>query len=59
MYSLFANDQILIVKEKDDTEPVMRKLIGDCDKWGLEVIIGKIEYLYIGGQQQDLVFLSD
>jgi len=56
LYTLcFADDQIVIAQEYDDMEYMTRKLIEEYNKWGLEVNVDKTEYMYIGGEQKDLV----
>lgn len=46
----FTGDQILLAQEY-----VTRKLIEGYNKWCLEINIEKMEYMCVGGRQQDLI----
>lgn len=56
VYTLsFANDQVVVAQVVDDLEDIIQKLIEKYDKWALKAnIINKMEYLCMGGEQQDL-----
>lgn len=56
LYTLcFADDQIVIAQDHDDMNYMMRKLIEEYEKWGLEVNLKKTEYMCLGGEREDLV----
>ncbi|XP_060527378.1 uncharacterized protein LOC132702628 [Cylas formicarius] len=56
IYTLsFADDQVIMAQDYDDVEYMMRKLIEEYKKWGLEVNLPKTKYMCIGGAQRDLL----
>jgi len=44
---LFADDQLLIAQEYDDLDYMTRKLIEECELWGLKLNNKKIKYMAI------------
>ncbi|XP_060527377.1 uncharacterized protein LOC132702626 [Cylas formicarius] len=44
-----------MAQDYDDVEHMMRKLIEEYKKWGLEVNLPKAKYMCIGGAQRDLL----
>ena len=51
---LFADDQVVLAEDEDDLKYMLRKLIEEYGKWGLEVNTGKTQYLAIGVEGADL-----
>lgn len=51
----FADDQMLIAQDYEDVNYMIRKLIEEYQKWGLEINIEKTEYMCIGGEQHNLI----
>jgi hypothetical protein len=48
LYNLFfADDQVIIAQDIEDAEyrPMLRKLVNEYMKWGLQINFGKTEYL--------------
>ncbi|XP_044745272.1 uncharacterized protein LOC123307119 [Coccinella septempunctata] len=59
LYTLqFADDQAVVSGDKDDMEYMIRKLIEEYEKWGLNVNLGKTKYLWVGGEPRDLTLNS-
>ncbi|XP_060524437.1 uncharacterized protein LOC132700877 [Cylas formicarius] len=54
-YILNRHDQVIMAQDYDDVEYMMRKLIEEYKKWGLEVNLPKTKYMCIGGAQCDLL----
>ena len=52
---LFADDQIILANDEDDITYMMRKLLEELKKWGLQVNMSKTEYLCVGTPGTDLV----
>ena len=50
----FADDQVVVAQDQDDAEYMMRKLVEEYRKWGLEVSISKSEKMTFGGDQQSI-----
>jgi hypothetical protein len=42
---LFADDQVIITQDTEDAEYMLRKLVEEYKKWGLQINFGKTEYL--------------
>jgi hypothetical protein len=42
---LFADDQVIIAQHIEDAEHMLRKLVEEYTKWGLQINFGKTEYL--------------
>jgi hypothetical protein len=42
---LFAVDQVIIAQDTEDAEYMLRKLVEEYMKWGLQIHFGKTEYL--------------
>jgi hypothetical protein len=42
---LFADDQVIIAPDTEDAEYMLRKLVEEYRKWGLQINFGKTEYL--------------
>jgi hypothetical protein len=42
---LFADDQVIIAQDTEDAEYMLRKLVEEYVKWGLQINFGKTEYL--------------
>jgi hypothetical protein len=42
---LFADDQEIIAQDTEDAEYMLRKLVEEYMKWGLQINFGKTEYL--------------
>jgi hypothetical protein len=42
---LFADDQVIIAQDIEDAEYMLRKLVEEYMKWGLQINFGKTEYL--------------
>jgi hypothetical protein len=42
---LFADDQVIIAQDTEDDEHMLRKLVEEYVKWGLQINFGKTEYL--------------
>lgn len=60
IYSLeFADDQVILAEDGDDVNYMFRKLKEEYTKWGLEINMGKTEYMVIGGQGEDLIIDND
>ncbi|XP_060522514.1 uncharacterized protein LOC132699683 [Cylas formicarius] len=56
IYTLsFADDQVIMAQDYDDVKYMMRKLIEEYKKWGLEINLPKTRYMCIGGAQRDLL----
>jgi hypothetical protein len=51
---LFADDQVVLAEDEEDVEYMLRKLIEEYDKWGLEVNTEKTQYLVVGRNGRDL-----
>ena len=50
LYTLhYADDQVVIARDKEDLEYMGKKLLEEYKKWGLEVNLNKTQYLCIGG----------
>jgi hypothetical protein len=55
LYSLlFADDQVVIALDEDDSNYMMRKLTETYEKWGLKINFDKTKYLVIGGEGKDM-----
>jgi hypothetical protein len=55
IYSLlFADDQLLIVQDYEDLEYMTRKLISECEFWGLKMNVKKTTNMAIGDTLIDL-----
>ena len=52
---LFADDQVLITKEHEDMEFMVRKLLEEYDKWGLKIHLEKTFYMGCGAETKDLI----
>lgn len=52
---LFADDQVILAEDGEDVEYMVRKLIEEYDKWGLDVNLQKTKYMVIGREGQDIV----
>lgn len=46
---LFADDQVVIASDQEDVEYMTRKLTEEYSKWGLNMNLGKTEFLEVGG----------
>lgn len=55
VYSLFADDQLLIAEDYEDIEYMTRKLVEEYEKWGLSINLKKINYTAIGTGSKDLI----
>jgi hypothetical protein len=42
---LFADDQVIFAQDIEDAEYMLRKLVEEYMKWGLQINCGKTEYL--------------
>jgi hypothetical protein len=42
---LFVYDQVIITQDTEDDEYMLRKLVEECMKWGLQIHFWKAEYL--------------
>jgi len=51
---LFADDQLLIAQGYEDLEYMARKLIDECELWGLKLNVTKTKYMVIGDTSRDL-----
>lgn len=49
----FADDQVVIANCEEDIDYMLRKLIEEYEKWGMNMNRGKTEYLRIGEEQED------
>ena len=48
VYTLyFANDQVLIAQDYDDTNHMTRQLIEEYQKWRLDININKTKYVCV------------
>ena len=56
---LFADDQIVLAEDRDDIEYMTRKLLEEYRRWGLEINLGKTEYMVAGGEGSNLVIDDD
>lgn len=53
IYSLlFADDQVVLAEDIEDTTYMVRKLMEEYEKWGLEINTEKTQYMTIGNQGQ-------
>ena len=53
LYSLlFADDQVLVAADADDSSYMLRKLFEEYDKWGLTVNTKKTEYMIVGNEEK-------
>ena len=50
---LFADDQIIIPCDEDDTDYMFRKLKEEYEKWGLNMNTTKTEYLTIKDMEEE------
>jgi len=50
---LFADEQLLIAQDYGDLEYMTRKLIDECELWGLKLNIKKTKYVAIGDRSRD------
>lgn len=55
LYTLqFADDQVVIANDREDIEYMMRKLVEEYSRWGLDVNIDKTKYLCVGSEENDI-----
>ena len=55
VYSLnFADDQVVLVQDHDDTEHTARMLKEEYEEWGLTINLEKTEYICIGEGKESL-----
>lgn len=47
--------QAVIASDKKDMEYMVRKLVKECEKWGLIANINKTKYLCIGADVENLI----
>jgi hypothetical protein len=45
---LFADDQVIIAQDIEDAEYMLKILVEEYIKWGLQIHFGKTEYLTLG-----------
>ena len=50
---LFADDQVLITGDQDDSSYMLRKLQEEYNKWGLTINMQKTEYMAVGTDEAD------
>ncbi|XP_030753978.1 uncharacterized protein LOC115880821 [Sitophilus oryzae] len=50
---LFANDQVLIARDRDDSSYMFRKLHEEYSKWGLTINTKKTEYMVVGDDERE------
>lgn len=51
---LFADDQVILAEDEEDAEYMLRKLVEEYEKWGLELNMEKTQYMTIGTEGRDL-----
>ena len=50
---LFADDQVLIAGDRDDSSYMFRKLHEEYSKWGLTINTKKTEYMVVGDDERE------
>lgn len=50
---LFADDQVLIAGDQDDSSYMFRKLQTEYEKWGLTINLKKTEYMVVGDEEME------
>lgn len=58
LYTLFADDQVIVAQNKEDLEFMTTRLIKEYEKWGLTVNRTKTKYLCIG-KEVEILSLED
>lgn len=51
---LFADDQLILAEDKEDVIYMIRKLIEEYVKWGLELNMDKTQYIAISTTKTDI-----
>jgi len=60
LYTLqFADDQVVLVGDKEDLEYMTSKLKETYEKWGLDLNLNKTKYLFIAGTHNNLTLDKD
>lgn len=54
---LFAYDRVVLAEDEDDASYIMRKVMEQYEKWGLEINVKKTQYtrMSIGRERNELV----
>jgi len=60
LYTLqFADDQVVLVGDKEDLEYMTSELKETYEKWGLDLNLNKTKYLFIRGTHNNLTLDKD